>query len=633
MFTCVGYEGPMSTWSENVVKSWLGDQKITNGWDFDVDHMASPGAEFSELTEDHLIKLADNTKAGIFVSIAKEKHLREHLHKEMFPEFHINNYELRADKIPGLEKTAVSMLDFDESADIDPPFIIDHCDLLGELGEWVRHATEEDGQHKSILVLNGLVKTGKTAALRHILPQMVRQHEPNAEFCHLDFENFMTPNSDRCDVVSQLLTELEGWARTAGFPVPGRTGDDYINVKHDVLVLMNIFRASERKIYFLIDEVQRFFQVKRDPDHVHFKAILQIDKWNGGVRFAFTGSGMVRAWTEIAKCPANGTTVGACCWAINLRATDPPEALDHVTEKLLLHYKKKIDDKDDLHKLLINVPSIAGRTFLVKHWIKTPRKLRTCQVWDDASLKYEREFRSDMLPLLKNMESLGKTKDLIQMRKLAQGDAEENPKSWIDSTLHLHFFQHYIYKSDNDDGTTVYSFADTPFATLVMQHIGVDGGVLTPYPMTLFRYRNNRPGVEELTQSMGEHLAGAIVSAGNQEDSYTRAYERVEEVTKNHFQKYDVDLDLCMPDLLNWKNNRIKRLLPGESLEDKEWDASTLTYPYCAFLYAMRNAWSHPLGRSEKLTNQIILEFLPSKWYELIPLYECIKKEEGMIES
>ena len=151
-------------WSKNVVKSWLGDQKSANGWDFDVDHMAWSGAEFTKLTEEHLIKLTGSTKAGIFIHIAKEKHL----HKEMFPEFRISNYELRADKIPGLEKTAVSLLDFDESADIDPPFILDPCGLLGELRQWVRHATKKDGQHKRILVLNGLVKTGKTLSLIHI---------------------------------------------------------------------------------------------------------------------------------------------------------------------------------------------------------------------------------------------------------------------------------------------------------------------------------------------------------------------------------------------------------------------------------------------------------------------------------
>ena len=34
-----------------------------------------------------------------------------------------------------------------------------------------------------------------------------------------DFENFMTPDSNRYEIANNLLRKLEGWARTNDFPV------------------------------------------------------------------------------------------------------------------------------------------------------------------------------------------------------------------------------------------------------------------------------------------------------------------------------------------------------------------------------------------------------------------------------
>ena len=295
-----------------------------------------------------------------------------------------------------------------------------------------------------------------------------------------------------------------------------------------------------------------------------------------------------------------------------------------MTDLLLRHYK--VDDSSDLHKLLSTMPSVAGRSFLVKQWVGTPRELQTySEVGQHVSLKYEQEFQADMLPLLEDMQSLGKKRDLLQLRKLAQGTATEDPNSWFPSTIYHHFFRHYIDKSCSDDGKTKHSFADTPFATLVMQHIGVKGDLLIPTSMSLLKYRHNFTGVNTLTQSMGEHVKGAIASNNEAMVGDSRKiwlFERVEEVTANHCKKYGFDIDSIMPTLLDHKNHSIKNHLPGE-----QWDASAMAKPYCAFLYAMRNAWSHPEGRPDELTNQIIFDFCPNEWADLVSLYEAIKKE------
>ena len=423
----------LSEWSKADVACWLEKQRLLNDWDFDVEPMVLPGSAFAALTEEQMKELANNRKAGIIVYNAKELQKELQVHKQKFPEFQFSNFEVTEHNIPGRSQ-AVPILYFDKSAGIDPPFMIDHYDIRGKLERWVKHATKEDGQHKSFCVVNGLVKTGKTSVLKYMLPPLVRQHEPDAVFCHLDFENFMTPDSNRYEIANNLLHELEGWARANGFPVPKRTGDTYADVREDLHGIMNMFRASGHKIYFLFDEVQRFFQVHGNPDHVLFKSLLQVGKWNGSIRFAFTGSGMVRAWIEMAKCPANGTTVGGSSWSVNLPPADPPEVLDHTTELLLRHYN--VDASSDLDKLLSTMPSVAGKSYLIKHWIQTPPESQTFEkVGNRVSLKFEQEFQADMLPLRQSIHSLDKTSNLIKLRQLAEGGATEDGYTLQNSSL------------------------------------------------------------------------------------------------------------------------------------------------------------------------------------------------------
>ena len=620
---------PLSEWKKKDVAKWLKEQQINNELDcFDVERVSAPGHVFAGFSKDDL-KESAGVVAGIQLFALKENLL----HKERFPEFNVSNYEVHKVFPTGSNKS-VFRLDFGESAEIDPPFMIDHSGICGELAEWAKHVTEDQGSHKSICVINGLVKTGKTTVIRYMLPSLVRQYEPKAEFCHLDFDNFMVPHSSQSEIADELLKQLERWARTARFPVPKRTGDRYLDVKSDLHVIMNMFRASGRKIYFLFDEVQRFFQVDSgQADHCLFKALLQLDKWNGGIRFAFTGSGMVRAWTEISKCPANGTTVGASSWIINLPATDPRQALDYATGLLLDYYQ--VDNTSDIQTLISNMPSIAGRSYLIKLWVRTATKLRTYdQVWEHASLKYGQEFKSDMLPLLDNLHSMGKKRDLVQLRKLAEGNATQHPKSWIEETVYHHFFQYYIEESCNDGPETKYSFASTPFSTLIMQHIGENGNLLTPNVLTLFKYRHNFTGINKLTQTMGEHLSDIIprkqISGKKYHDPERVAafHERVEKVTAKHCEKYDFDLDFVMPEVLQWSNTRVRKFLLRKT-GSKEWDYSRVDYPYCLFLYALRNCWSHPKGRPDTLTNKLVLDFCPIYWDELVSEFKVIHEEFG----
>ena len=134
---------------------------------------------------------------------------------------------------------------------------------------------------------------------------------------------------------------------------------------------------------------------------------------------------------------------------------------------------------------------------------------------------------------------------------------------------------------------------------------------------------NLNDGVGKLTQSMGEHLCDAIIPIQKKgKEKSKRFHKSVEKVTANHCKKYDFEIDSVMPELLNWKNDHVNRALAKGHAS--EWDASAMAYPYCAFLYALRNSWSHPYGRPRTLTNRIKFEFCPPKVDELVSKFEFI---------
>ena len=425
--------GPLSQWSKEGVANWLQEQQSINDLNFfDVESVSAKGEFFADFSMDDMTKRAGG-HVGMEIFLLKEKLLL----KEACPDFRINNYEVKHLEILG---SSHAVLNFGESKKVDPPFMIVHPNILNQLEEWVKHATKEDRREKTVCVINGLVKTGKTAALKYVLPSLVRQYEPDAEFCHLDFEKFMTPGSHRHAIAKDLLSELQAWARVKDFRVKKFPDDTYSDTKRGLLKIMDSFRKTGRKIYFLFDEVQRFFQVDGNPDHVLFKALLNVGHSNGGIRFAFTGSGMVRAWTEIAKCPANGTSVGASSCCINLPPTDPLPVLDYTNKLLLRHYK--VDGSSDIDKLLSTMPSVAGRSYVLQQW--TMNNVQDdSEAWVDVSFKFQDEFQADMLPLLAQMESSDRTQDLLRLRELAQGTATEDPQSWCPANLYHYFFRHY----------------------------------------------------------------------------------------------------------------------------------------------------------------------------------------------
>ena len=155
--------------------------------------------------------------------------------------------------IPG-EDAPLTVLEFEQGASEhgDPPFIIDHGNMLSSLTAWVKQPPG------LVCVINGLVKTGKTAALTKVLPQLVLQRDPGALFCHLNFVLICgTPaDSTKKEVAKVLRANLRNFALQEGLPVREWLGSSYADVTTDIRIQMEGFAVSGRRIYFLIDEVR-----------------------------------------------------------------------------------------------------------------------------------------------------------------------------------------------------------------------------------------------------------------------------------------------------------------------------------------------------------------------------------------
>ena len=71
--------------------------------------------------------------------------------------------------IPGLE-----VLEFDESSGLTPPFIVDYGGyLLKPLTQWLERTKDGEKIEPDICIINGLLHTGRTTTMRHVLPQVI----------------------------------------------------------------------------------------------------------------------------------------------------------------------------------------------------------------------------------------------------------------------------------------------------------------------------------------------------------------------------------------------------------------------------------------------------------------------------
>ncbi|CAJ1407323.1 unnamed protein product [Effrenium voratum] len=289
-------------------------------------------------------------------------------------------YVVREKDIDG-EKLLVC--DFKDSA----KFAIVSSELMQNLTAWV----EDCVSSRRICAINGMVKTGKSTVLTRLLPQIILTKIPNAAICVLDFANFLNAGAEPGAMEERLLKEVCSWATGAGFDV---------RPAHQLTLnqLMDNLDRSGRTVFFLIDEVQRFFQVQEGtiPIWDILKGFLRVSIEDSNLHFAITGSGMVLAWQNFVRMTCNGFTFPGVCRRFFLPWQNPVQELDYARQEFLAAAANEAE-REELSELLGEIPSVPLMAYTAAVWKDEPSK-------DDAqkrvSMKLRNEFVTEMTPLL-----------------------------------------------------------------------------------------------------------------------------------------------------------------------------------------------------------------------------------------
>ncbi|CAJ1454534.1 unnamed protein product, partial [Effrenium voratum] len=387
-------------------------------------------------------------------------------------------YVVREKDIDG-EKLLVC--DFKDSA----KFAIVSSELMQNLTAWV----EDCVSSRRICAINGMVKTGKSTVLTRLLPQIILTKIPNAEICVLDFATFLNAGAEPGAMEERLLKRVAAWATSAGFHVgPG----DMLHLDE----LMDNLDKSGRTVFFLIDEVQRFFQVQEGtiPTWDILKGFLRVSKEDSNLHFAITGSGMVLAWQNFVRMTPNGFTFPGVCRRF-FPWQNPVQELDYARQEFLAAAANEAE-REELSDLLGEIPSVPLMAYTAAVWKDEPSK-------NDAqkrvSMKLRNEFVTEMTPLLAD-PSWSNPPRLRCVRDLANGQATSDPAVFFDETVYDCFLKAYI---DEKNGN--FSFVNNPWTACVARCIDARGALLNQSNFPVLQWYQNEQRLQQLAR-VGEFV-------------------------------------------------------------------------------------------------------------------------------
>ena len=365
--------------------------------------------------------------------------------------------------------------DFEDSEE----FAIVSDALMQQLTAWV----EECNSSRGICAINGMVKTGKSTVLTRLLPQIILTTFPDAEICFLDFAAFLDVGSEPGEMKEGLLKEVCSWATSSGLDV-GHADQLTLNQ------LMDILARSGRTCFFLIDEVQRYFEVRQGtlPLWDTLKGFVGVNKQRPNLHFAITGSAMVLAWHNFLKMTPNGFTFVGECRKIFLPWQHPKHELAYAKSKFLATAANE-SERDELTALLAEIASVPLMAYTATMW-KYAQSIKDTQ--QQVNLKLRSEFVTEMTPLLGD-PAWSKPERLQYIRDLALGGATSDPADFFNEIVYGCFFKPYIQELDGK-----FSFADNPWTVCMAQCIDENGTLVNQSNFPVLQWYQKHKGCSNL---------------------------------------------------------------------------------------------------------------------------------------
>ncbi|CAJ1456856.1 unnamed protein product, partial [Effrenium voratum] len=505
-------------------------------------------------------------------------------------------YDLREKHIDGQK---LLVCDFKDST----RFAIVSSELMQRLTAWVE---DRVSSQRGICAINGMVKLGKTTVLTHLLPQIILTKFPNAEICFLDFSSFLNAGFEPGAMEEGLLKRVAAWATSAGFHVgPG----DMLHLDE----LMDNLDRSGRTVFFLIDEVQRFFQVQEGiiPTWDILKGFLRVNREDSNLHFAITGSDMALAWQHFVRMTPNGFTFAGACRRVSLPWQNPVHELDYARQKFLA---TAVDDteKDELTDLLGEIRSVPLMAYTAAVWKDEQSKIDTQK---RVNMKLRDEFVTEMTPLLGD-PSWSNPQRLQYIRDLAIGQATSDPADFFDETVYDCFFKPYIYEADGK-----FSFASNPWTVCVAYCLDASGTLLNQSNFPVLQWCQNEQRLQQLAR-VGELVKGTLrrwfPSANSPLSGDQKKLRwRVESICRRHGRQHGWHPEEGEPyfqQLLNWSNSGVNVSIRERQLNrTKQNKPCRLDMRWCTYLEMLRNANAHFTSRNRADYEELLFNCLPSQ--------------------
>ncbi|KXZ48340.1 hypothetical protein GPECTOR_28g746 [Gonium pectorale] len=281
---------------------------------------------------------------------------------------------------------------------------MDPGDIVGRVRDWTSRALRAARNTRRptsapVLVISGLVKTGKSYCQANVVPSLVAEavrsqgaDGPMAGMALLrlnagQLNGKASKGMGASALLYDLLLKLLEWVREEGVPVRASALQAAKElaaqpVRHDNpgvpgIEIDSLLHAVEVPVLVLCDEVQSLFTPtlggeldKPGAEYIRdcFMKYLLVH----GPRtmlWCITGSSMSQTWVSIAKMPPNGFTVMTSAYLIALPATSSPDHLALVAERL----RQELLPHERIDPLLLELcpPSVALLTVLVNEWLDT----------------------------------------------------------------------------------------------------------------------------------------------------------------------------------------------------------------------------------------------------------------------
>ena len=473
-------------------------------------------------------------------------------------------------------------------------FAIISQQFLKKLTAWV----SECGSSRGICAINGMMKTGKSTILVNVLPQIILKKFPDAEICLLDFNTFLPRGSEPREMEEKLLKAVANWAKAIGIDV-GSVDDLDLNLLNDIL------DDSGRKIFFLIDEVQRFFEVDQRmlPIHDVLKGFFRVNRQNSNLHFAVTGSAMVLAWHNFLKMTPNGFTFVGECWNLNLPSQNDPHELDYARSEFLSSAAK--DDKEVLAELLAELPSVPLMAYTANIWKDSQMDEQPkSSVQERVNCKLLSEFVTEMTGLLQD-PSWSSPDRLKYIHNLAMGTVTEDPSNFF-GFCYQSFFEKYILKLNSGK----FKFVGNPWTTCILRCVAPNGTVVLKTNEPILQLFQNGEILQKLVR-VGELVRSTVRGWKTLRPEDRRTRVQVERICRKHGREHGwqpAEEDYHFQRLLNWSNDGVRKSIEEHGFKMK----------WCTYLEMLRNANAHFTSKNGDEYKQLLTQCLPNRAVALL---------------